>query len=461
MFHLNDKKNNNAEILPEENAKGHGRRIIADIVSRDPKHNLKRIVPAIELAREETLILPEKEEAEPPRQSLDKDPVKRSGKIFSKRFMLSSVISAVVLLLSFWSLSTYFSSFTLAITAKTESVDTGDIPILVDTKSSRPNFFSGVIPGEILELVKTEEAEFKSTGKKNIEERARGAIKIYNAYSSSPQKLVATTRFTDDSGKIFKLTKTVTVPGALIENGKIKPSFIEAEAEASGIGEDFNIGSGRFKIPGFEGTPKYETFYGESENGFSGGYQGVAIVISDDDIKKATESVTQSLFNNLKNDITIKVPPGLHLLEPFREVVIENVKTPQKGLRAEIFKVEAKGRARAIVFKDKDMENLVKTAVLANRPDKDAIEGFFTPIFKKPEVKFDKGTGQFIVAGSVKLQSKVETEKIQAFILGKKFGTIEEFLKKNGTISSFQFKSFPFWNFKAPSESQKINILVK
>src|SRR3989344_4829723 len=264
MFHLNDKKNNNAEILPEENAKGHGRRIIADIVSRDPKHNLKRIVPAIERAREETLILPEKEEAEPPRQSLDKDPVKRSGKIFSKRFMLSSVISAVVLLLSFWSLSTYFSSFTLAITAKTESVDTGDIPILVDTKSSRPNFFSGVIPGEILELVKTEEAEFKSTGKKNIEERARGAIKIYNAYSSSPQKLVATTRFTDDSGKIFKLTKTVTVPGALIENGQIKPSFIEAEAEASGIGEDFNIGSGRFKIPGFEGTPKYETFYGES-----------------------------------------------------------------------------------------------------------------------------------------------------------------------------------------------------
>lgn len=445
-------------------ANGHQKIIITDIVARDSKYKPTKITAIKkEPIENEPIVLPEEPKAiyDPPQSDLLSHKTKKTGKFISKSLVLSSALSLIILISSAWSLSTYFSKFTVTITPKTETIDIGEIAVLVDTKSVRPNFTSNVIPGEILELTRAEEAEFKSTGQKNIEDRARGIIKIYNSFSSSPQKLVATTRFVDESGKIFKLLKTVTVPGAIIENGGIKPSFIEAEAEAGEAGEEYNIGSSRFNIPGFEGTPKYDTFYGESKNGFFGGYKGVTTVISDEDIKKATESLTANLFNNLKNEITKKIPTGLRLLEPFKEIAIENVKNPKKGSRQNAFKIEARGRARAIIFRDTDVEDLAKSFTLANKPDKDFIKGSFVPIFKKPEVKFDKGSAQFTIVGNAKLQSKIETDKIQAFILGKKFGTIEEFLKKNSAIASFQFKSFPFWNLKAPADQQKINISVK
>ncbi len=74
------------------------------------------------------------------------------------------------------------------------------------------------------------------------------------------------TRFLALDGKIFRLTKGITVPGAKIVEGKIIPSSIEAAVIADQPGEAYNIGPvSRFSIPGLKGTPKYEAFYAESK----------------------------------------------------------------------------------------------------------------------------------------------------------------------------------------------------
>ena len=49
---------------------------------------------------------------------------------------------------------------------------------------------------------------------KKIEERSRGRVVIFNAFSSAPQKLVAGTRLETPGGRIYRLTSEVTVPGA-------------------------------------------------------------------------------------------------------------------------------------------------------------------------------------------------------------------------------------------------------
>lgn len=98
---------------------------------------------------------------------------------------------------------------------------------------------------------------------------------------------------------------------------------------------------------------------------------------------------------------------------------------------------------------------------LINKQDKEIVDGSLSLLFKRPEAKFDKGIAQFNVSGSAKIKSKLNNSEILAFILGKKFGIIEEFLKKNDAVSSFQFKSFPFWNLNAPYDPKKVNILIK
>ena len=67
-----------------------------------------------------------------------------------------------------------------------------------------------------------------------MSQKAQGTLTIYNAYSSAPQTLVATTRFVTPDGKIFRLTNEVTVPGAKITNGQIVPSSINAPIAAAG-----------------------------------------------------------------------------------------------------------------------------------------------------------------------------------------------------------------------------------
>ncbi len=90
--------------------------------------------------------------------------------------------------------------------------------ILVDKGSSEIDQERGVLPGEL--LISNHEAsdEFIATGVENVSSKARGSIIVFNEFSSKSQTFVPS-RFEAEDGKIFWTTKTITVPGALIEGG--------------------------------------------------------------------------------------------------------------------------------------------------------------------------------------------------------------------------------------------------
>ena len=60
------------------------------------------------------------------------------------------------------------------------------------------------IPVERIEVVNEKTEAYSATGKKRMTEKAGGEITVYNEYSSSPQKIVANTRFLSKDGKLFK-----------------------------------------------------------------------------------------------------------------------------------------------------------------------------------------------------------------------------------------------------------------
>ena len=83
-----------------------------------------------------------------------------------------------------------------------------------------------VLPAELLKAKGNLSLSFPASGREKVERKAEGTLTVYNAYSSEPQVLVATTRFLSPGGKMFRLDERVTIPGAKIENGKIVPSKI-------------------------------------------------------------------------------------------------------------------------------------------------------------------------------------------------------------------------------------------
>ena len=60
---------------------------------------------------------------------------------------------------------------------------------------------------------------------------------------------------------IFRIPKTVTIPGAKLESGELIPGKLEMEVTADNAGEKYNIEPSDFTIPGFKGSPKFEKFY--------------------------------------------------------------------------------------------------------------------------------------------------------------------------------------------------------
>ncbi|MCG2698301.1 hypothetical protein L6307_04420, partial [Candidatus Parcubacteria bacterium] len=160
------------------------------------------------------------------------------------------------------------------------------------------------LPHETMELNVTEQTTIKASGVENVESKASGKIVVYNAFSSKSQTLIATTRFETPDGKIYRINKTISVPGAKIVDGKIIPNSIEVTVYADESGESYNIGLSDFTIPGFKDDSRYEKFYGRSKTPMEGGYKGEKPVVSEEDF--------ENIKNSLENDIRKKLLTEAH-----------------------------------------------------------------------------------------------------------------------------------------------------
>src|SRR3989344_245117 len=277
----------------------------------------------------------------------------------SKKFWLwgggsLGALAAVVLLLS-----TIFARVLINVRPLVETVTLPPVALKVYSSAPAIDASQGIIPGEYVEFSESRQFEAEATGKQFVNSKARGSISITNAYSSQPQVLVANTRFVTIDGKVFRLEKAVTVPGAKVENGNIIPTQISATVVAAEAGDKYNIGPSDFTIPGFQGTPKYKTFTAKSSQAFSGGLVGEAIVTTDADIKKAVESATASMFEALRESLKTKVPPEFQIIDGAREIAITDVDAPPVKFPGSKFQVKVTGSASAIAFRAADEGDLI------------------------------------------------------------------------------------------------------
>ncbi|MBI2054600.1 MAG: hypothetical protein HYT39_00675 [Candidatus Sungbacteria bacterium] len=319
----------------------------------------------------------------------------------------------------------------------------------------------GIIPGELIEFSETGQlGAATATGKKFIKENARGKIIISNAYSSQPQVLVTGTRFEGLEGKIFKLEKGLTVPGAKVNNGEIVPNVIEATVIAAEPGAEYNIGPTNFKLPGFKGTPKYQAFTAKSEADFQGGFNGEAAVATESDIAKASERVTSELYNFLKNALQAKIPEGFLVIEGARDIAITSVVPPPVGTPGEKFSVTAAGRVRALAFRPVDEGNFIAASFSTSTPYTLVPEN---SVINHSSINFDLNKRQLslTLSGNAALGARVDYDKLKNDLAGKSKDEIKQKLDTSPGISSYELKFFPFWLTGAPRDPEGVRITIE
>ena len=358
--------------------------------------------------------------------------------------------------------STVFSRATIILKPRVDSFALPATVVLLDSSVTRTLLEQKVIPAERLEFNKKMSAEFESTGREQIAEKAKGKVKIFNRFSSSPQTLVGGTRFLTDNNLLYRVPKITVVPGAKIEEGKIVPQAVEVELWADQPGKEGNLaGEISLRIPGFKGSAKYEGFYALAASGFSGGFKGEARVVSKDDLKKAEEAVTKQLFDELRREMAQKINADFKTLDGLREIEIVKLDSPEVNSRHDRFSVEATAGGALLIFKEEDLVSIFKEIIFKEDKSRDYVNDSADLVYQIKTVDLAKGKGEIVVSGSLKAKARMAEQELVGLVLGKKEGSIAEALKGRSDISSFSVAFFPPWLSKAPASAVKIKLVIE
>ena len=174
-------------------------------------------------------------------------------------------------------------------------------------------------------------------------------------------------------------------------------------------------------------------------------------MVSADDIKKAEEVVTKKVFDLINTDLAQGIPPGFSSPPQLREVEMIKVDKPAPGSRHDTFTVTAEARARALAFRETDALALADSFALRDTRDQEVVAGSTHLEYHPRSVDLDKGKAETAISGRVKIKAIVHTNELASSLVGKKQGSLVEFLQGRQEISNFKLLFFPPWRASAPS----------
>lgn len=332
--------------------------------------------------------------------------------------------------------------------------------VTADKSVSTINYSNNTIPAQVFVSNKNVTQLFKASGNANVSQKATGIITIYNSYSSAPQALVATTRFVTPDGKIFRLVNGVTVPGATVTNGKIIPSSIDAPIIADKPGDSYNVSNiAKLTIPGFQGTPKYDGFYGSISSSTTNGFIGNRAVPVASDITNAKAKMTDILNSAFQANAQVTYPNDFIILDGSTSTVITklsvNTSTDENGN----FSVFGEAVFTAIGFNKNDLNNLLLSSVQSNN----SVSSTFSDLninYSNIKPDFSNGRISFTVDAKGDTEAAFSKDDFVNSILGKDISTVRSIIGSLPGIANGSISEYPVWLSSIPTNKDKIFINV-
>jgi hypothetical protein len=373
------------------------------------------------------------------------------------------IIVAGVIGAGVWITGTFFSWARVSIQLKTVPFEATDA-LTGDKAATQFNTIAKTVPAEVFVQKKSISQIFPATGHATSPQKASGMITIFNSYGASPQQLVATTRFQTKDGKIYRLDKGVTVPGALRTGGKLVASSIDASVIADQTGPEYNLAAPeKLSIPGFSGTAKAAGFYGTVKS-ITGGSVGDTKVVSDQDIQDAKSKVTDILKTSVSDPSLNNRPEGFKVLDGADNFQV-NKMTVNSTLDADgNFSVFASASYLAIAIKESDVISVFHEEAVSQLKDSFVPDFNLTNIqitYSNVKPDFDKGTLQFSAAIQSTATPVFSEKDFAASVAGLTVTNASAALASVPGLSDGKISVWPFWIQSLPNSPGKIRIDVK
>ncbi|HSX08646.1 MAG TPA: hypothetical protein VLF93_00655 [Candidatus Saccharimonadales bacterium] len=204
----------------------------------------------------------------------------------------------------------------------------------------------------------------QATGSKDVGDKAKGSVTIYNN-NSDPVTLNSGTTLTAGNGQVFLLDNSVTIAS---QSGDIfsgtKPGTTDATVTAKDLGTDGNEPSGTtFKIG------NDNTVAAKNDNAFSGGTKKTVTVVSANDLAKLRANLPKSVQSSAQQKLQQQADSGNTVLPLVGNPILENqVFSKNVGDQASQVTLNASVVYSGMEYSNQDLDDYAKSIMKQKFP---------------------------------------------------------------------------------------------
>ena len=252
----------------------------------------------------------EKEEEAPVETKHVDHAPKRSKKTRGSKKLLYILLGIIVVVAGVgYVASVYFSKASFTIVPKIVPVNVNSTYIAQSPTNKTPLSY------ELVVVKGTATATVPATDGPQLSSIAKGKMTFYNAYSAQTQRLIAGTHISDDTGRIYRLSGSIVIPGYTTSaTGTVTPGSIIAAVTADQAGQSFNVSKSNaptsFSMIAYKGTPRYETVYAKLSTDITGGYSGTKKTVSPTALASTTAELQSKITSTLLSQVQGTIPEG-------------------------------------------------------------------------------------------------------------------------------------------------------
>ncbi len=295
-----------------------------------------------------------------------------------------------------------------------------------------------------------------------IQTKAKGTVYLYNE-QKVPQKIVAGTRLSNASGKIYRTTSTVTIPAMGSARGAISVGVIADQAGAQ-YNMSLNDTDISFKVVAYKGGEKYSVVYGKLKTAVSGGFSGSKKVISPAAQSAAVESLKESLKTKLVSRAKEQVPKD-HIFYDNAYTIEYDIPEPAASDKNTAV-ILVKGTINAVTFK----KDALLKAVAGKELDKfaaptyrvDMMEDLSFFIINAKDFSPKKGIPLiFSLKGPITIVGTFSEAALKNELKGTYLKQSNAIFSRYPAIANAYALITPFWMRSFPNSPEKISIEIK
>lgn len=366
-------------------------------------------------------------------------------------------IVGVVLIVLFVAVSTFFEHATLKIIPQQQSVD---LDFFFNAEQDADG--ESKVPFEVMTLSAVESVEVPATEVEQVDRRASGTITIFNDFSAANQRLVKNTRFETPDGRIYRIRESIDVPGQQEVDGQTIAGSVDAVVYADDVGEEYNMEATTFTIPGFKGTPRFDNFSAESQTPLAGGFSGVMMTVSDEELDRQQGQLQAAVEAQLLQSARVQKPEDFILFDDAVFVVFDE-QSQEEG-EGETVVISQNATLYGLIFDKEILSTHLAKKTLSQVGDDDQIlirnidSLTFEVVSKQTVDPLNVEAFSFSLKGTPLFVWQFDESELTQAIKGLPKAQLKEVLKEFPSITRAEIVIRPFWKRSFPDTDEDVSI---